>query len=540
MRWAIDLDGTHGGGCFVKLSGDPSDKRDRGKPMLVPTLTRTTRPAPKLLTDNAEYVLGIGEGGAKTAERHQLFRDLTERCAAQSKSDAVKAVAEFLAAYTVDACPPPDDLTPADTITFRVNGVFPVDLPEVRTFWAAETVRDGGGAMQCLVCGQTRQVEERMPGKVKGIPGGQMSGTAIISANAQAFESYGLEASLIAPTCRDCAESFTNALNGLIRDPKRHVRVGPSVFVFWTREDMTLSLATLLSQPAEEDVGLLLKSCHTGETAEALEAEAFFALSLSASGGRAVVRDWLETTVPRVRRNLARWFALQSLVDSSGAPGRPFGVYALAASLYLRPNDQMVADVPRALVRCALYGGALPDGLLFQAVRRNAAEQGVTRNRMALIKAVLMSQMQLGIPKEDPMSELDMQCREPAYACGRLLAELEAAQRAALPGIKATLVDRYFGAASSAPASVFGQLLRAAQPHLAKLRKEREGAFLAIDKRLQEIMASLEEFPATLNLKQQALFSLGYYHQKAYQTAAIAANRERKAAEAAQKEEEDK
>jgi hypothetical protein len=60
----------------------------------------------------------------------------------------------------------------------------------------------------------------------------------------------------------------------------------------------------------------------------------------------------------------------------------------------------------------------------------------------------------------------------PAYKCGRLLAVIERIQSAAIGNPNATLTDRYYGSASTAPASVFGVLLRMTQPHLSKLRKQ--------------------------------------------------------------------
>ena len=94
-----------------------------------------------------------------------------------------------------------------------------------------------------------------------------------------------------------------------------------------------------------------------------------------------------------------------------------------------------------------------------------------------------------------------------AYHCGRLFAELEDIQKAAIPGINAGISDKFFGAASSAPASVFGLLLAGARDHLGKLRRTREGAYFGAEKRLEEIMAEIEDFPMTLPLRDQALFS---------------------------------
>ena len=49
-------------------------------------------------------------------------------------------------------------------------------------------------------------------------------------------------------------------------------------------------------------------------------------------------------------------------------------------------------------------------------------------------------------------------------------AVLEQVQERAIPSANATIVDRFFGTASSAPASVFGRLLRGAKKILAEMR----------------------------------------------------------------------
>jgi CRISPR-associated protein Csd1 len=155
-------------------------------------------------------------------------------------------------------------------------------------------------------------------------------------------------------------------------------------------------------------------------------------------------------------------------------------------------------------------------------------EQGVTRPRAALIKMVLLSRMERADTGGEGMSELDTGNSDSAYLCGRLFAELEAAQHAALGDVGATIVDRYYGTASSAPATVFGRLVRGVQPHLAKLRRDRRGAYHAIDQRLQEILEGLEGFPTTLTLEQQGRFALGYYHQRAADRLAARTRREQR------------
>ena len=128
------------------------------------------------------------------------------------------------------------------------------------------------------------------------------------------------------------------------------------------------------------------------------------------------------------------------------------------------------------------------------------------------------------------MVQLETAQPSPAYHCGRLLAVLEAAQRAALGNVNATIVDRFYGTASASPASVFGRLLRGAQPHLSKLERDRPATYRALQMRLEDVLATIEAFPRTLTLEEQGLFALGYYHQRADDRARARAASERRKA----------
>ena len=106
----------------------------------------------------------------------------------------------------------------------------------------------------------------------------------------------------------------------------------------------------------------------------------------------------------------------------------------------------------------------------------------------------------------------------PAYQLGRLFAAYETAQRLALGRVNATIRDRYFGAASATPAGVFPLLMRGAQNHVGKLRKERKDGW--IEREIGEIVARLPpSLPKTLKLEQQGRFAIGYYHQRQAQFA---------------------
>lgn len=509
-----------------------SPKTKRGQPRLVPDIQRAVGIKPLLLADKADYTLGLGGQDAKperVAACHAAYLALLARCAEQTQAVEAAAVLRFLQDAPAEQLELADDFDRGALITFRVEDAYVVDLPSVRRFWAEQHTPGGDGApvMQCIVCGEQRPVLDRLQGKIKGVPGGQMSGTSIISANAPAFESFGLEASLIAPTCADCGERFTKAANHLLADQSSRIMLGGAAFIYWTRKDVGFDLLTFLDKPDVERVRLLLDSARSGRQSAQVDETAFYATSLSGSGGRVVVRDWIDTTVSTVQSNLRQWFAWQRIVGAFGEDPRPLGLFQLAVATVREAKD-IPPTIPRVLLRAALAGTALPSSLLYQAVRRNRAEQKVTPQRAALIKLVFASQQ--SAQQEDRMAQLDPTNTSSAYLCGRLLAVLEDIQRAAIPGAKATIVDRFFGTASSAPASVFGRLMRGAQPHLSKLERDNPNAYRALQRRMEEVATGLPSFPRTLTLEEQGLFALGYYHQRAHDRAEAKAASERKKA----------
>lgn len=540
VRYLVELDlAGHLLGSEPVDTADLSNPRTRrGQLRRMPQIRRAVAIRPLLLADNAEYTLGLARETSKPARVaacHAAYRELLGRCATETGAPEVQAVKEFLAAGPVDRLQLPEGFDRSATITFRVDGVFPTDLANVQAFWAAEhSIEEAGGrtpVMQCVVCGERRPVRSRLTGALKRVPGGQTSGTSLISANEPAFESYGLEASLVAPTCARCGERLTKAANALLADERSSIRLGGAAFLFWTREPGVFSVRDFLDHPEPEQVRRLMQTVLSGGPGPPVDETAFYATALSGSGGRAVVRDWVDTTVGAIKWSLARWFARQQIVAPDGAEWRPLGVYELAAATVRDARTDLGPAVPRGLIRVALTGTPTPPGMLYQAVHRTRAEQRVTRARAALIKLALSNPHDN--EREDAMVRLEPGHPSPAYQCGRLLAVLESVQRLAIPGIKATVVDRFFGTAATAPASVFGRLVRGAQPHLAKLERDRPSAYWALQRRLEEVHGGLAGYPRTLALEDQGLFALGYYHQRAFDREQARLARERKAADGA-------
>ncbi|EQD36660.1 CRISPR-associated protein, Csd1-type, partial [mine drainage metagenome] len=97
-----------------------------------------------------------------------------------------------------------------------------------------------------------------------------------------------------------------------------------------------------------------------------------------------------------------------------------------------------------------------------------------------------------------------------AYHCGRLLAVFEQIQSKALPNVKAGVVQRFYGAASTTPGLVMGRLFRTAQHHIGSIENP-----TYYQKLLGEVTEKIgASFPPVLSLEEQGRFALGYYHQR--------------------------
>jgi CRISPR-associated protein Csd1 len=160
-------------------------------------------------------------------------------------------------------------------------------------------------------------------------------------------------------------------------------------------------------------------------------------------------------------------------------------------------------------MRAILEGTNYPDTLFNAVIRRIRAEHEITYPRASIIKAYLNRLLK----KEEIKEMLDLKNKTKSYRLGRLFAVLEKIQEEANPGINATIRDRFYGAASGTPASVFSNLMRLKNHHLSKL--ENSGRRINFERLIGEIVSEIDgEFPDHLDLRDQGRFAIGYYHQK--------------------------
>ncbi len=520
IPWIIQLseDGEFQG--FVSTKGDK-----KGQNIVYPYIKRSGSGAiPFLLVDKPEYVLGIDvderAGTEKTKRNHAAFVEFIEKMQGESPSDEVDAVINFLKNHLFAAKEQiPEGMKKGDLITFRIGKALPIESHVVQKYWEKHVLQDleskAKVESECLLCGDERPIADSHPVELLLGP----DRVQLVTANKKAFESYGLPRSAIAPMCFECANKYGMALRYLLNSDRHHLSIANTHHIFWTREpERDFNPMEMFTEPEPEKVQRLISAAYRARGVPDIDANAFYALSLTANTSRLVVRNWIETTVPEVKANLGRYFSAQRMVGPDGDDS-PFPLRTLAYSLARKAKDIPI-NAENELLACALQNRPLSYRLLAMAVKRAKADEfKMTRPRAALLRLVMESH-RFSTSQQEEISmnaELDARNASPPYLCGRLFAVLESVQKNAIPGINTTIADKYFGTACSAPASIFGTLLRTAQVHLSKLRRDeaRKGAYYALDGRMQEIMEKLDGFPTTLSLTDQALFSLGYYQQKA-------------------------
>jgi CRISPR-associated protein Csd1 len=541
ISWALVLDAT---GALVAVDDlrELSGKKPMPRPMSVPQPEkRTAGIRSNRLWDKTSYVLGVSATSKRADQEHAAFRELHLKLLAGSDDPALRALVAFLthwmpAMFAEDARFTPEMLDA--NVVFRFDGErgYLHERPAARALLQrADDGEDASHIGLCLVTGQRLPLARLHPA-IKGVNGAQSSGASIVSFNLDAFKSYGKDQGENAPISEQAAFGYTTALNHLLRrdpDNRQRLQIGDATVVFWAT-----AADDARAQAAETLFDLLIDPPNDGAETErlrnvldqvrALEARPdldpglaagtrLHILGLAPNASRLSIRFWLTDDMRRFAERLGDHYRDIDLQPAPWKTAPPLWRLLLATAPS-RDGKAKSEDVPPQLAgemaRAILAGTAYPQSLLDVLVMRMRADHDVSGIRAALCKAVLARRSRLYSHDRSPPVSLDTANTERGYVLGRLFSLLENAQRAALGDkLNATIRDRYYGAASATPASVFPVLLRNAQHHLSRLRKDKPGLAVNIEKDIGETIALLDGFPRSLRIEAQGNFAIGYYHQ---------------------------
>lgn len=557
-RWAVDISGE-GKLLRVIAPGDQERKRDPGLDFpACPRLEQAELTGgsemgrrSQFLLDSASVVALYGgrtrEGAPMEVEdekaraKHEYFvRLLREASSAMPcLAAAADCLSEAQSLARIRAELAEHGAGPLDNVTVRIDGQFPLQSDAWHGWWREfrarfrqelpREQRQAGQRMRCFISGEVVQPARTHPKIRLADVGGQKSGCALVSFKPDSFRSGGLQQSANFAVSEEAAWAYTAALNHLL---ERAVTLVGAKVAYWFDEDVAPEddpIAALMSGEQEEleaheRARKLLTAIRTGERPD-LRQNAYYAVTLSGNAGRAVVRDWMHGRFEDLAASVDAWFSdLQIVPIGRTVPALPPKFNAVLGAL-LRPK-QNFSDLPAPfasrLWRVAVQNEPIPRAALSAALARVRTavmtDEAVRTEAIGLIKAYHIrkartSRKEGGAMPEDFTPYLNPDHPDPAYHCGRLMAVYAQLQQAALGGVGAGVVQRYYAAASAMPALIFGRLARLSMAHLGKLDK---GLARWYEQRLADIWARIRDrVPRVLDLEGQSLFALGYYQQLA-------------------------
>lgn len=551
VDYVLVLDGD--GSCLnIELAGTIEKGKIIQRVMLLPAVGKqalkhtNAGDDANLLWDNAGFIFGTGTKGGK---KITSFLAAMEEWLGDAQDEGITAIRRFclklqkqpetleplLERYKVS-----EDFQKRDPILiFRlisdVEGIH-ARHSVTNAYEASLLSKASGITGTCLVSGKENILLATNETVIKGVWGGQPAGCNIVSFNKPSFCSYGKRDSngKNAPISLSASFRYTTALNHLLATDKQRVQVGDASTVFWAEQphDLETLVPDLFGEPAKDEpdrgrdaLRALYQSVESGRFSVGADDTRFHVLGLAPNAARISIRFWETAPARELALRLKRHFDDIAIVRADYDPEH-LSLFRLLASVALLGKADNIppnlgGDVARAIIEDLPY----PATLLNAAVQRCRAEQRVTYPRAAVLKACLNrairhANRQTSQPEEEFAIMLDPNHTDPAYRMGRLFAVLEKIQEEANPGLNATIRDRYYGAASSSPATVFPLLLKLAGHHIGKLDNKGKALLYRAfadhrpDDYIGQILNHVGEIPGQLRLPQQGRFALGYYHQR--------------------------
>lgn len=502
--------------------------------MVVPEMvTRSSGIAANFLCDNSKYILGIDKSGTskRIKDCYLAAKEKHLTILQNVQGEVAGAICKFFRDWNPEKAKENkviaerwEEITDGGNLIFCIGTEFAQEDKDIKEAWegSLDAVKEGIQGT-CLVTGKKGEIS-RIHKSIKGVPGAQSSGAALVSFNAPAFESYGKEQSYNAPVGKYAEFAYTTALNYLLAQREYTFPLGDSMVVYWAesakkeyQDIFSYFIApTIDNQKVIRDVFEKLKK---GEYFNINDIklnpdQKFFILSLAPNAARLSVRFFYQNSFGEILKNIEKHYERLEIVKPAWDEERYLGINDMLRetvnqnSKDKKPVSNMAALVLNAILADSRY----PASLYTDTLIRIRAEQGkVTWGRAAIIKAYLIKNYKW--EEGGICMGFDEKSEDTAFILGSLFSVLEAIQLDANPGIKATIRDRYFNSACATPASIFPILIKLKNSHIKKLERDKESSKIYYEKLLTELMGRLKCFPKRLSLEEQGRFILGYYHQ---------------------------
>lgn len=486
------------------------------------------------LCDSSSYLLGADLKGKpeRSAECFAASKELHLSLLSVLPCKAAQAVCNFYRSWDPKDGPThPElaarwqDLIEGGNLLFFYDGSPVCDDPLVRDAWQKHYDSESDGVkMRCLVTGEPSVIPP-IHSAIKGIPGAQSSGAALVSFNAPAFESYDREQNYNAPVGAYAAFAYTTALNYLIADWNNRTTMGDTMVLCWAEcgepSYQALTISAMLGGDDGDDeaaVRAAVKGISMGRRVQWQDSTLdpntrFYVLGIAPNAARLSVRFFLQNSFGTFMKNIEEHYERLALVKPPFERFETIPLKWLLAET-VNPKSKNKAASPQLageLLRSVLTGAPYPATLINAIELRIRAEHEIGYRKAAIIKAYYSRNKTDKCPEEVFQVALNEASNNVPYNLGRLFSILELIQENANPGINATIRDKYFNSAAATPSRVLPVLLGLSEKHLRKLD---QGKRVWLEKLRAQVTEKLpEQLPARLSLPEQGAFQMGYYHQ---------------------------
>lgn len=339
------------------------------------------------------------------------------------------------------------------------------------------------------------------------------------------YDSYYKNQGLNAPVSVKAEDAYSTALNVLLgKDSKNKYIIGDTTVVFWAEKKSIFEdcFPYFFDSPPKDDsdanireIRSFLNSVHTG-ILKTDNHNKFYVLGLSPNVARISVRFWKPGTIAEFSDNIMQHFHDLEMVKWGSDDREYFSLFNLLTPIsYQDDIKKLPPNIVGSVMQSIINGTLYPTTLQMQCLCRIKADRKISFIRAAILKAYLNRKNRIinHLKEREITMALDLENKNQGYLCGRLFAVLEKIQEDAQPRIKSKIKDRFYGAASVTPITVFSRLLSLSNHHLGKLEP---GIKVWYEIQIQEIVDGISSngMPAHLSLDDQSRFAIGYYQQR--------------------------
>lgn len=534
VKYLIELDGN---GDFIDVR--PASE---GEQSVVAPCVESAAHQPDVCIEKACVVLSITDDMpavkmGEVSKKHDVFITRLDSTGVAELDAVHRAMSdvnifEAMAGRAMDI-----GVKSGDMVGFVVSGAHVHGSESVRRWWASVSSGQEEACAIDMVTGEPcvpARLFKPVPAAV--VPGGQASGTFIVSFNAPAFESYGNKQGMNAPVSQETADII---MDSFIHLAGRSVNMGGLRFIHWYDRDVDddLLAKALIEVPDDDGTDFvneagkdaaataLVRSPLTGVPVGPLTGNQYHIMTVKPEGSRLSIRDYEVGDYEELYGHLCDWFSGMELVNWDGRGSCKYkSMNGILYSL-LKENERKsgsdkfsgVRPLSSALLRACLDGSAIPYGVASRAL--DAVTSAVYSDGKPWPASIQVLKLWLCRNENEKegvsiMSHWNPENRNVGYLCGGLLAVYEHLQKTVNRSVGNGVGQRYYSACLRSPRVGISQMSKLSMHHFPQLSSGyRKRVYETM---LEEIYGKMDgDIPTSLSMADKAYFAVGYWQAHA-------------------------